>query len=101
MYSSPGGIYPLFLTGVVVSDTYILKDPLFYLHHANLDRLWWQWQQLNPTERLTDISGPDSQGPAATNVTLQYEIDMGKLALKVKIADVMHIGRRALCYSYA
>ncbi|KAL0634128.1 hypothetical protein Q9L58_006935 [Maublancomyces gigas] len=88
--------------GGTLSDVYSSPgDPLFYLHHANLDRLWWQWQQLNPTERLTDISGPDSQGPTARNVTLQYEIDLGKLALKVKIADVMHIGRRALCYGYA
>lgn len=20
-------------------------DPIFWLHHANIDRLWWQWQQ--------------------------------------------------------
>jgi hypothetical protein len=23
-------------------------DPIFYLHHANIDRLWAQWQQANP-----------------------------------------------------
>ena len=20
-------------------------DPIFWMHHANIDRLWWQWQQ--------------------------------------------------------
>ncbi|MGI0023068.1 MAG: tyrosinase family protein [Nitrososphaeraceae archaeon] len=20
-------------------------DPIFYMHHANIDRIWWQWQQ--------------------------------------------------------
>ncbi len=23
-------------------------DPIFYLHHCNVDRLWWNWQQSNP-----------------------------------------------------
>lgn len=32
-------------------------DPVFFLHHANVDRLWWQWQQANLTARLTDMSG--------------------------------------------
>jgi tyrosinase len=35
------------------------SDPIFWMHHANVDRLWWQWQQahpgLNPT--LTEHSG--------------------------------------------
>ncbi len=36
-------------------------DPIFWMHHANIDRLWWQWQQthsgVNPS--LTG-SGPTS-----------------------------------------
>lgn len=26
-------------------------DPVFWLHHANVDRLWWLWQQRNPQTR--------------------------------------------------
>jgi len=26
-------------------------DPVFWLHHANVDRLWWLWQQRNPATR--------------------------------------------------
>jgi tyrosinase len=28
-------------------------DPIFWAHHSNVDRLWWEWQKLNPN------SGPD------------------------------------------
>ncbi|KIJ28356.1 hypothetical protein M422DRAFT_270357 [Sphaerobolus stellatus SS14] len=33
-------------------------DPIFYMHHANLDRVWWSWQAKNLSARLADISGP-------------------------------------------
>jgi tyrosinase len=26
-------------------------DPVFWLHHANVDRLWWLWQRRNPQTR--------------------------------------------------
>lgn len=32
-------------------------DPIFYLHHTYLDKLWWQWQAKALSTRLTDISG--------------------------------------------
>ena len=34
-------------------------DPLFYLHHTYLDKLWWQWQEKDRSKRLLDISGPN------------------------------------------
>jgi tyrosinase len=37
------------------------SDPIFWMHHANVDRLWWQWQQAHPglNPNLTG-TGPDS-----------------------------------------
>ncbi|KAI0435747.1 Di-copper centre-containing protein [Xylaria telfairii] len=32
-------------------------DPVFYLHHGYLDRVWWRWQSLNLTTRLIEIAG--------------------------------------------
>ncbi|KAG2011132.1 tyrosinase central domain-containing protein [Coprinopsis cinerea AmutBmut pab1-1] len=36
-------------------------EPLFYLHHANVDRIWWKWQHINPAKRLYDIAGPPTE----------------------------------------
>jgi tyrosinase len=36
-------------------------DPLFFMHHANIDRIWSQWQAANPGKN-PDLPGP-SPGP--------------------------------------
>ena len=38
-------------------------DPIFYLHHTWLDKVWWDWQARNLSTRLTDISGSNVQDP--------------------------------------
>ncbi|KAI1456044.1 Di-copper centre-containing protein [Annulohypoxylon moriforme] len=39
-------------------------DPIFYLHHGYLDKLWWDWQSRNLTTRLTEIGGNNTaRGP--------------------------------------
>lgn len=40
--------------GVMVNLSTASADPIFWMHHANVDRIWWQWQRnagkgLNPT----------------------------------------------------
>lgn len=32
-------------------------DPAFYLHHAQLDRIWAIWQSLDPAERQNQLQG--------------------------------------------
>lgn len=78
-------------------------EPLFYLHHANLDRVWWEWQSTDYKNRLFDIGGPvklmDYLGP---NVTLSQPIELGLLATQVTAKDVMSIwsDEAGLCYTY-
>ncbi|KAH9477723.1 N-acetyl-6-hydroxytryptophan oxidase ivoB [Psilocybe cubensis] len=91
-----------------IADVYSSPgDPLFYLHHANLDRLWTKWQSANAS-RLTDISGPVSKfgppfgdAPNSQNVTLNFGINLGKLAPAITVGDVMNTQGNTLCYKYA
>ncbi|KAJ2985735.1 hypothetical protein NUW58_g5374 [Xylaria curta] len=34
-------------------------DPVFYLHHAWLDKLWWEWQKRDLPKRYKDMAGPN------------------------------------------
>ena len=40
------------------------NDPVFFLHHAMIDRLWAKWQKLHPTERYRPRTG----GPRGHNL---------------------------------
>ncbi|KAK4187567.1 putative tyrosinase [Podospora australis] len=83
-------------------------DPAFYLHHAQIDRTWWIWQNQNPAARTNAIGGatlPEFLGPSP-NGTLADLLDLGVVspaAGVVPIADVMSIvgtGGGPLCYIY-
>lgn len=84
-----------------------LIDPVFYLHHANLDRVYWLWQSQNLAARLLDISGPiELLGTTGPNVTLDFQIEMGPLAKNITVRNLMDIeglasGTGPLCYKYA
>ena len=38
-------------------------DPIFYLHHTYLDKVWADWQSIDPSSRLYDIGGTNEQNP--------------------------------------
>ncbi|SPO04626.1 uncharacterized protein DNG_07311 [Cephalotrichum gorgonifer] len=45
-------------------------DPIFYLHHTWLDKVFWEWQALDLPARLKDIGGenlPQRSGPPTGN----------------------------------
>ncbi|GLB38100.1 putative tyrosinase central domain-containing protein [Lyophyllum shimeji] len=72
------------LIGGDMGDTYSSPgDPLFFLHHANLDRIWWEWQMADPAKRLHEVSGRASVTPPYGKVTLETMLEMGSLAERV------------------
>ncbi|KAF8055434.1 tyrosinase [Lyophyllum atratum] len=89
------------LLGGDMADTYSSPgDPLFFLHHANLDRIWWTWQMADPAKRLYAVSGRTSVTPPYGSLTLGFMLEMANLAPRVPVREVMDIGGGCLCYEY-
>ncbi|KAI1087408.1 Di-copper centre-containing protein [Rostrohypoxylon terebratum] len=93
-------------------------DPVFYLHHGYVDKLWWDWQSLNLTTRLTEIGGNNTSrgfgggfpgGPPAftdyfndggNTTTLNHTLWSAGVMDNVTIADVMDPSGKFMCTEY-
>lgn len=78
-------------------------DPLFYLHHTYLDRLWWQWEQIDAAGRMFAMGGNTTvtESPGGfVEMTIDYEMNMFDIVPNVTIADVVNIQGGYLCYDY-
>ncbi|KAK3356861.1 monooxygenase [Lasiosphaeria hispida] len=73
------------------------NDPIFFLHHAMVDKVWWQWQQQDPQTRTFAYKGQRNNGSAAT---LLDELPMLGLAPEGVVRDYMDTKGGVLCYTY-
>ncbi|KAK3396984.1 hypothetical protein B0T20DRAFT_356175 [Sordaria brevicollis] len=75
-------------------------DPIFYLHHANVDRLWTLWQLQNP-EYVMSVGGPivpfDYEG---AQVDLDFEVNLNELGPSRKLAELQYTRGPLMCYVY-
>ncbi|GAB7355848.1 hypothetical protein MBLNU459_g6510t1 [Dothideomycetes sp. NU459] len=74
-------------------------DPLFFLHHTQLDRIWWIWQQRNPEQRIRAYGGRNSRHSIAV-ASLEDALKMKGLAPTIKVEEVMNTEDELLCYRY-
>jgi tyrosinase len=76
-----------------------LTDPIFWLHHANMDRVWWSWQALDLPARLNDVAAPMGKS-GGKNLTLEYELKMGKMGRTIEVKDIMNGAGWPWCIQY-
>ena len=81
-------------------------DPLFYLHHGMIDRMWWIWQSLDHEKRTgpEGIAGTNTflDMPPSANTTLDDIVDLGFAAgPPLPIGDLMSTTAGPFCYIYA
>lgn len=109
--------------GVMGNVANAAGDPAFFLHHTWLDAMWWKWQSMDLTTRLTDMGGSniptasflarntafggtpgaeytDYSGDEGNVTTLNHVLWMVGLAENVTVADVMDIGGDTMCGEY-
>jgi tyrosinase len=78
-------------------------DPYFFLHHAQIDRTWWIWQNQDSKTRQNAIAGTNTifNFPPSANTTLDDLIDLGVNAPALRIGNVMSTISDQFCYTYA
>ncbi|CAN8106402.1 unnamed protein product [Discula destructiva] len=81
-------------------------DPVFYLHHTMIDRVWWMWQMQAPADR---ISGSTAVGgtvtflndPPSRNASLDDYNQYGYAAgPPMQIKDLLSTTSGPFCYVY-
>lgn len=79
-------------------------DPWFWLHHAQIDRVYWIWQNQDLETRLESIAGTITflNTPPSRNATLEDRIDLGVNDgfEGIRIRDAMSTMGRPFCYVY-
>lgn len=79
------------------------NDPIFFIHHTQIDRLWWLWQQQHPdvagtySGNLNQKATPTSISPAAQLTDI---MGFAGLTDPIPVSDVMSTETDLLCYRY-
>jgi tyrosinase len=81
------------------------NDPVFFLHHTQIDRLWAQWQDDNAPVRTNEYAGPRTAKAKTTDpepepAGLADVMKMLGMDEDLAVQEVMDIQGGLLCYSY-
>ncbi|KAG6073244.1 hypothetical protein E4U16_000680 [Claviceps sp. LM84 group G4] len=76
-------------------------DPLFYFHHAQIDRIWSIWQALDFSKRENALDGTltMSNVPPTRNVTLE-DVMSFEFEPSILVGKRMSPTKNGLCYIY-
>ncbi|PWA03386.1 hypothetical protein BB558_000432 [Smittium angustum] len=77
--------------GGAMGQKYSPSDFIFFLHHSNIDRIWWQFQRARP-ENLWSYNSANNEG----SISLNDQIPV----FTSPVGDVMVVGYGSNCYSY-
>jgi tyrosinase len=79
------------------------SDPMFWYHHAMIDRVWWVWQNLD-VEGRREVEGPRTflDTPPMGNGTLEDEMGLGYVGVgNITVGEAQSTIGGPFCYIYA
>ncbi|QKX62709.1 uncharacterized protein TRUGW13939_09870 [Talaromyces rugulosus] len=79
------------------------NDPIFFLHHAQIDRLWWRWQRHGHENELRGYDSIDEGlGTSDTGnlISMRDVLKFSGLGDDVTAGDVISTQTSLLCYTY-
>ncbi|KAJ3301533.1 hypothetical protein HDU76_005722 [Blyttiomyces sp. JEL0837] len=76
-----------------------VNDPVFWLHHANVDRYWKYWQHANPTLALT-YNGQRNFPPSNQNRIVNVSDSDILVGFQVSVLEGMGYNSGAFCHTY-
>ncbi|CAK4025333.1 Di-copper centre-containing [Lecanosticta acicola] len=79
---------------------YAPADPLFFLHHAQLDRIWWMWQRKSAANARAYERIPGKHGIKAALGSLTDVLPFAGLGDNVVVEEIMNTEKGRLCYRY-
>ncbi|KAF2855807.1 Di-copper centre-containing protein [Plenodomus tracheiphilus IPT5] len=94
----------LAIPGIIQGDLVTFtspNDPVLFLHHAQLDRLWSIWQQSTP-KRMVDYGGPLHRDVPTSEAAAHSSdiLRMDGLAPDISVKSILNTRKGRLCYTY-
>lgn len=99
LLTAPSGMYGYANSDIHIDITNWNRDPVFFLHHGQLDRLWWTWQGMDERKRRRVYSGKTSHN-SSKDASLDDIIPMGGLAPDTTVGNIIDTQSGVLCYRY-
>ncbi|RPD74200.1 Di-copper centre-containing protein [Lentinus tigrinus ALCF2SS1-7] len=98
-------------TPCIVQPTFSANEPMFFFHHAMVDKIWYDWQRANSAnfwaykggsvQNITSVQAlHDWPNGMAPDLSLNSTIPADGMFPEVTIGDVMNTTGGYLCYVY-
>ncbi|OAJ42659.1 hypothetical protein BDV3_006765 [Batrachochytrium dendrobatidis] len=87
--------------GDMHDSTISSNDPIFFLHHTNIDRLYSKWQDMHPHQKY-EYSGKRTKESTYSNARTTDHIRMWGMGPDHQVKDVLNtMGGGRMCYRYS